>query len=288
MSAMPWWLWAAAFFLAVLALVRRGANRWRAMLRAEFLAYLRREAPEVEILAESDDAIELRTAAGGQGTLRLDRLYSDATEPGHRDPAGRAVLFSRFARMLREGGTLATLDVERDRARLLPRLVTDGFLAELRKQVKGGTIPGASCGVPGLAAVFVLDSATSVAYANDAMLRDLGLTPETALMVATENLAHTFDPATVRRAISEPSVVVVKKADTFDAARVLLVPRCLEEGEEVVALIPDRDTLVLTGPPSDGDWSGLRKLAQAAAGPVLWDQPLLVTRAGIAPAPSSY
>jgi len=53
----------------------------------------------------------------------------------------------------------------------------------------------------------------------------------------------------------------------------------------VVALIPDRDTLVLAMPPEDGDWSSLRKLAKNAAGEPLWREPLLVTREGISAIP---
>ena len=72
---------------------------------------------------------------------------------------------------------------------------------------------------------------------------------------------------------------MIKTCDTFDAARVLLVSGYSETGESLVApLIPDRDTLVLTSPPSDGDWTGLRKLARTPAGDALCPEPLVVTR----------
>ena len=61
----------------------------------------------------------------------------------------------------------------------------------------------------------------------------------------------------------------------------MLVPGDLDAGESVVALIPDRDTLVLSAAPDDGDWAGLWKLARAAAGDPLRTEPLIVTPDGI-------
>lgn len=77
---------------------------------------------------------------------------------------------------------------------------------------------------------------------------------------------------------------LIKTCDSFDAARLLLVPGYLEAGETLVALIPDRDTLVLTTPPADDDWAGLRTLAGTADGDPLYTEPLVVTSAGIATA----
>ena len=103
-------------------------------------------------------------------------------------------------------------------------------------------------------------------------------------MSAAPNLARTFGRDVVRSAVGSRNINVVKSCDSFDAARLLLVPGYLEAGESVVTLIPDRDTLVLTAPPDDGDWAGLRKLAHAADGDPLWAEPLIVTPAGIAKA----
>ena len=104
-----------------------------------------------------------------------------------------------------------------------------------------------------------------------------------ALVLAKANLARAFDSTAVRSALSDRSMNVVKTNDTFDAARILLVPQFLEPGESIAAVIPDRDTLVLTAVPADGDWSRLRKIAGVAAGDPLWREPLIVTREGIAP-----
>jgi hypothetical protein len=85
----------------------------------------------------------------------------------------------------------------------------------------------------------------------------------------------------VRRALAENAVNVLEGGDSFDAERLLPVPGVLGEGEELAAAIPDRDTLVLASPPTDGDWSAMGKLARAPAGDVLWPEPLRVTSTGI-------
>src|SRR2546430_11731574 len=46
----------------------------------------------------------------------------------------------------------------------------------------------------------------------------------------------------IRRALSGRELVTIKFMDTFDAARLLLVPEALEAGEALAAIVPDRDT----------------------------------------------
>jgi hypothetical protein len=82
-------------------------------------------------------------------------------------------------------------------------------------------------------------------------------------------------------AVRESTLTMVKALDSYDAARILLVPGYLGDGEEVVALIPDRDTLTLAPLPTDGNWDTLRKLARVAGGEhLLIDRPIRVTRGG--------
>jgi len=287
MSALPWWLWVAIVVVGVFLWLRRAAKGWRASVRAEFIEYLRREAPSREIVAERDRELEIKSNGGSTATLRLDRLFSQASALPEGDAAGRQALFAKVVGMLEESERMALPDPERDRKRLRPRLASDGFLQQLRVEVKDATIPAVASGVPGLSVVFVLDSDSSVAYVTESLLASLSLSPDDALLLAKANLAPTFDAAIVRRAVSGGKLMMVKSGDTFDAARILLVSAHLQEGENIAAVIPDRDTLALLSVPADGDWSKLGKLAKAAAGPVLWDTPLLVTPLGISALPSS-
>jgi len=77
------------------------------------------------------------------------------------------------------------------------------------------------------------------------------------------------------------SPVNFKVLDTYDATRLLLVPSCLQPGEEVAAVIPDRDTLCVTRVPEDGDWSPLVELARIPSSDrLLLDRPARVTSEG--------
>jgi uncharacterized protein YtpQ (UPF0354 family) len=125
----------------------------------------------------------------------------------------------------------------------------------------------------------------SVAYLSSSQLAELGLDSAAALKIAKENLGRSFDSALVRSTVEKPNLNVVKALDTYDAARLLLVPALLKPGEALAAMIPDRDTLVLAQAPKDDNWDGLTKLARNAAGDPLFRKPILVTSEGFSAAP---
>jgi hypothetical protein len=281
MLGLPWWAWLLLGLVAFLWIAFLAARSWRRTIRLEFMEFLRQEAPEVEILTELEHELAVMVRGGGDGTLRLDRLYREGSRLKPEDTAGRKDLFNRLLAVLRESPDIGRLESEEDRRRILPRLVTDSFLRQIRAEMSGEVLPALPLGVPGLSVVLVLDGETAVAYLSEGQLSAIGLTPEEGLELARQNLARSFESAIVRRALTDGSLNVVKAGDSFDAARLLLVPGALAPGEQVVALIPDRDTLVVTSVPKDGNWSGLRKLARAAAGEPLWTEPLVVTADGV-------
>ena len=86
-------------------------------------------------------------------------------------------------------------------------------------------VPSIPLGVGDLSVVFVLDSKNSVAYLSSSQLAELGPQPPAALKIAKENLGRSFDSALVRSTVEKPNLNVVKALDTYDAARLLLVPR---------------------------------------------------------------
>src|SRR5262249_52087011 len=110
---------------------------------------------------------------------------------------------------------------------------------------------------------------------------ELGLDLEGVHELALKNLRLKFSPDLVTSVLRDNNMVAVKALDSFDAARLLLIPEQLDEGDEVVALIPDRDTLTLVPVPADGDWDSLRNLARIPASEhLLLDRPLRVRRGG--------
>jgi hypothetical protein len=297
MLALTWFGWAGVVVavLAGLFLLMFAANRsWRNSVRQELVAYLGTHAPEVTIAAVHADRLELRPPGQGEdagATFFLFNTYQQLAAIREPDAASataaRNAIFDVVVRSIRESVKgLDELDAEAERANVLPRLLDAAALASMAGQIaaRGESLPSVPSGVDGLSVVFVLDRPTTVAYLTEDLLAQLQLTPAQALDVARTNLARTFARDVVREAVTSKNLNVIKSCDTFDAARLLLVPGYLEPGESLVALVPDRDTLVLTGPPADGDWTGLRKLARANAGDPLCTEPLVVTADGIAKA----
>jgi hypothetical protein len=265
--------------LAVLvALVAAGMLSRRSSLRREFREYLAEKRPDLTVVQESGGSFVLRDSQGNDvGTVYLHRIYREAPD----ELAARTEMYDKLIATVSEGSALEHLGPA-DRERVLPRIVNRRFLADLPRE-----LPAVPLGAGGLSVIFVLDSPNSVAYLDRDLLGKLDLDPSTALDLAKRNLDRTFGRETVRNAVDEPSLNVVKALDTYDAARLLLVQQHLEPGEAVVALIPDRDTLVLTHPPADNDWKALRKLGKSADGEPLYGEPLVVTSEGISEAPAS-
>jgi hypothetical protein len=289
MIALPWWAWLGLGVVGILGLSAAARRAWRTGIRRELIDYLAGTAPEFVVVAAHRDRLELRPAAGTAetGTLHLHRVYEQAAAaPRGEGPdarAAREAIYAAVVAMLRESAANDVPDAARDRRRLMPRLVNDVALLRLRHGIEadGRTLPALPAGVAGLSVVLVLDAASSVTYVTGELLRDLDLSLEAAAAIARANLGGTFAAELVRSAVGSPNLNVVKCSDTFDAARLLLVAGHLQPGESLAALVPDRDTLVLTAPPADGNWSALRALARATDGDPLCQDPLLVTPAGI-------
>ena len=86
----------------------------------------------------------------------------------------------------------------------------------------------------------------------------LGLSEPELYELALGNLRRMGDMGSVVRGVlAERVLSTVKFMDDHDSARVLLLPGHLQPGEEIVALVPDRDTLTLLTMPADGsgNWS---------------------------------
>ena len=280
--SIPWWAWIFGIVVIGIVIFVGSWRYYRTGIRNKFLAYLAEEHPELEVGEVTSNSVVITTEDGGEGTLFLDRLYSESQPIEIEDEDAYRELFSRFAGTILEGQEALSVDRERDRDRVFPRIVHGDWPEEAAKQVGSDPIPSLPLGPAGLAVVFVLDNEHSVAYLQSEQLADLGVSPEEALDLAVGNLGQTFQPAAIRPVLDESAMSVVKSEDTYDAARLLLIPGALQDGESIAALIPDRDTLVLVPVPDDGDWASLAKLAKSADGEPLWTEPLLVTSEGIA------
>jgi hypothetical protein len=277
----PWWGWVLGIVVVGLVVFVGSWKYYRTNIRNQFLAYLAAEHPELKIGEVTSDSVVITTEEGGEGTLFLDRLYSESHSIEVDDEDAHRELFARFAGTIIEGQGALSVDADRDRDRVFPRIVRSDWAEEAAKQVGSDPLPSLPLGPEGLDVVFVLDNENSVAYLQSEQLTDLGISPEDALDLAKENLGRSFRPEAIRPVLDESAMSVVKSEDTYDAARLLLIPGALRDGESIAALIPDRDTLVLTPVPEDGDWASLAKLAKSPDGDPLWTEPLVVTSTGV-------
>lgn len=279
---MTWWMAVLGLALVFAAVSYLALRSYRRGVRQELARQLRERHPEIELVAEHPDRLELRVG-GNVGDLELQNLYS-LVAAGGASAQARARLIEGFVEgalaQIVEATAPLSASVHGDR--LLPRLAPESLLAEAGPEERLIHRPS---GIPGLVISYVLDSDRSVLYLTEPRLAELALTREQLHERALANLRRSFPTLVVRTAIEKQQVSVVRAGDSFDATRLLLVPETLAEGEELAALIPDRETLVLCPPPADGNWAPLRRLARSPASPyTLLEQPLRVTRSGFAPA----
>ncbi len=270
----------AAAAALVLAVVTSAWATPRSDLAREFVAYLKANGLSVTVTKQTEDDLELSIALDGHDAKpaialeNIERYVSEAVAGGASPAEAKQQLFAKYLTTIR-GFNHPKLTLAHDGARVMPRLIPVGYVPAAQVARAG------KLGDTGLEIAYVLDAEGSVRYLSPADVRDLGLAPDALRALAMQNLGRTMPLAEVRKLIATAGVNLVKKLDSFDAARLLLVQAALKPGESVAAVVPDRDTLVVVPAPPDGDWTKLRAMAKIppadAAHPLL-TRPLLVTR----------
>jgi len=262
----------APFLVSALALVGD-----RALLVKDFLAHLKNAGVSYTVVKQTNDTLELKVP-GDQTQLALENLeahIAQAMSLGLTAAEAKRSVFDKYASTLKSMAARGTpLQLDTDGKRIRPRLVSPAYIGQfpaiLHEPLRN----------TGLEMAYVLDSKDSVRFLNAEDLQQLGLDTASLHALALANLAPTLSRKEIRRALSGKELVTIKFMDSFDAARLLLVPEALEAGEALAAIVPDRDTLLLAPVPADGNWAPLNKLARVADGAPLLDRALKVTRAG--------
>lgn len=282
MVDIPWWCWLIGGLVTIYLVLRAARKSYRGSVRAEAIAYLEREHPDVEVVDKNEKFLTVRSEDFEEGQLYLQNLYLAIAELKERTRADRNEVYDKFiGGPVRDTKLMAqplSLDTHGDR--IMPRILPAETLDELQKK---GDTPHTPLNVAELHVVYVLDYEHSVAYLTEDQREELGLDLDSLHQRALENLADTFSPEAVRETLEGRSLVTVKSADSYDAARLLLVGRHLGEGQAVLAAIPDRDSLALIPVPDDeAELSNLRKLAKIPGGDrLICHQLLKVTKDGI-------
>jgi uncharacterized protein YtpQ (UPF0354 family) len=279
---LPWYGWLGIAVVAYIAFIVYAGLAWQQKLSDDVAAYMAKHIPEWRVESRTRNAIVLRREDGEVAQFSLFNLRSAASRiPADANAeSAREALFATAVATLREQVELSATDADPAMllARIYPRIVNESFIKQLPAEA---ALPRRALGSTSLSVVYVVDSANSVAYVDDQRLKALGVDEPALYQRALENLSRLWPENATREAVEGGNVVVLKAMDTYDAARLLLLPDRLRANEEVAALIPDRDTCVIAPLPADGDWSRLGRLAKNRAGPELYDRVLRVSPAGI-------
>lgn len=278
----PWWMWVVIPVVGLFALLSRAAAAFRQSVLNDYVDELKRCRPDVEIIAThpgslgQGSAITFMMPSGFQGTLSLQKLAAALGAPEGRTPEGRKAVLAHWVGMLDEFEASNTFKLETAKPHIRPRLVNETMLppdvfSSMPRRVLGDT---------GLWVVYVIDSPNTVAYITADHVATSGVGEPTLHEIALTNLRGITPPKAFDEAAAGGKLVAIKAGDTYDAARLLLVPERLTDGQELVAVVPDRDTLMLTTRNSDPRKDHDLARTIPAENPRLCSKPILVTSQG--------
>jgi hypothetical protein len=252
-------------------------------IRREFIAYLQQHAPDVDVEEEHPDRIVVFADEEGPRQLFLHRVYSAIHEQQNSTLEERTEVYRAMAEALNDNPVGATVTLEDDGQRLRPRIVNAETLRQLQQV---DPIPQTSLGDTGLSVVYVLDSEHSVAFLTERLREQMGIELDELHEMAVENLRDVAGLEGILQSLEPGSLVRVLIGDSYDAARVLLIPKMLSPGEQLAAAIPDRDTLVIMQVDDQAVWRVAAELARLPASDrLIYDHAIRITPDGIMAGP---
>jgi hypothetical protein len=250
MLGLPLWFWVlAGVVLLVVVVVRSFYARFRGMCRAvrgELTEYLKAEYPEVQVVGEQQGNLVLRMADGGERVFEMADVYTAVAQlPGMgQDPAARTRIYQQAAAALLPAPPASSrpLAPATHGSRIKPQLVRPETVtpSEPGPGVLQTPVPGLE-----LVVVYVLDLPGDSRHLTEQDRAELGTEVAEIHRLALDNLRKDFPRQMVTDAVAGESGTAIQFGDSFDATRLLLVPECLQTGEELAALVPHRDMLVL-------------------------------------------
>jgi hypothetical protein len=277
MFGFPLWLWLiAGAVVIVAALARWFSSRYKAMcrtVREELSKRLESNYPDGQLSWQPLGNLDVCTANGGHSVIDMADVYVAVGRlPGMgRDPAERARIYQQ---VLDRSGPLA---LSSHGSRIKPLLIPHRFLnAEVASPRT--PLPGL-----GLFVVYALDLPGNPRFLLEQDREELGTEIPELHRLALDNLRKDFPQQLVVVAVAGEQGTAFQANDYFNAARLLLVPEFLEPTQELIALIPHRDILVLLPGRVRQDEGKLRESMRALEcgnHPPVLDRPILVTQSG--------
>lgn len=289
MLGLPTWLWVIVAVLVLLFLLARSYyKRFRGMCRTvrdELTELLKTRRPDLEVVGEPQGNLVLRSGEAERVWELVDVYVSVARLPGMgRDPAARATVYESALAALEMGEAGADQPLERARhgERIKPQLVTPQTLADFPPEA--GILQTPLAGL-GLVVVYVLDLPSRMRLLTEQDRNDLGLSLPELHRLALDNLARGFPEEVLVGPREQETGSALQLSDPFNATRVLLIPSRLREGEELIALLPHGDLLVLLPGSATQDEARLQQgmqMLECQEHPPLLNRPVRVSRAGLA------
>jgi hypothetical protein len=284
---MPIWAWALLVIVgAVIAVSRMFYGRFRAMcrgVREELTEWVSKRFPGVTVIGEQQGNLLVRLPDGSERVWEMTEVYSAVAQlPGMgADPAARAQVYEQAAQTLFPPEALsAPLSLEAHGGLIKPLLVPAEVLAE---ESSAGTAIHSPVPGLGLEAIYAVDIPPDKRVLTQQDAAELELEAASLHRLALENLRRDFPREMVASVIADDSGSASQIGDGFDAARLLLVPECLQPGQEVVALVPHPDMLVLLPPSILEDPEKLREglgILECRDHPPLLNRAVRVTSGG--------
>lgn len=289
MLGLPVWFW-VIFAIAALPVlvVWLFYSRFRKMCRAvrqEIGQYLREQHPEFEVVGERQGNLVVRHKDGAERVWEMADVYAAVGRlPGMgADPAARRGIYARaveqFLNPKPDRSQPLSLATHGDSIKL--HLVTAEFLKQATHPsgIPHMPVPG----LGGLLAVYLLDLADGLCYLSEKDRGLLGIDTAEMHRLALEHLRRDFPRQMVSDVLTGGNPSAIQFQDSLNATRLLLIPECLQQNEELIALIPHRDMLLLLPAAMRQEPGKLEQAVQTLEcgnHPRLLDRPVRVTRDG--------
>lgn len=253
----------------------------RSRFTEEFAATLRQSVPQLEIMVTGDLELQIQGPSGGDNQCYLFNAYSRYL----LDPEKKEEIFSKFCASFREQSSNSAEIV--DRARLVPILKDKAWIAEMDQSIKERKAKGITSVYEPyndeLVVVYAQDTPTNVRYLTSEDVGKLRIEMSELRSLAWANLAKIAAEPDVRL---EHGIYRITAGGDYDACILLLDDfwnhAKLPVNGELVATVPARDFLAVTGSEDRESIAKLRSAARsvAAQAPYRLTPQLFIRRAG--------
>ncbi len=247
----------------------------------EFVAFLGEAWPRHRVEVVSADELKLHDERDRESTLFLHKLHFETSHLHKQNAQERRKIYDKFARSMLDNADVVPQQLRREehQKQILPRLIRDSFLQQLRSHKPDADLPRrAFC--DGLSVAYILDFPDRVAYLMNEQAAELSLDEAELYDLALANLRQIFSVDNWREAVTATNrgeAVAVNCPDGHSAARLLLAREAMSDGDEIAVVAPSDSMLIVAPLPPGNNWNALRKMAREGH-PSGYNQPFWVRR----------